>query len=136
MLVNIDVRLSVMACKWAPSCKKFAIAALPTSLIIGYYNTVEKVWTAAVKDKLVTNPIVSLDFHPSCNLVALGTVDGSVKIVSCSFKKLSDQVIQQLKIDDFPYSGPFENIDSFGEVLHSIDNVMLNMKIWINHVSF
>jgi WD40 repeat protein len=38
MFVNIDVRLSAMACKWALSCKKFAIAALPTSLIVGYYS--------------------------------------------------------------------------------------------------
>lgn len=107
MLVNIDVRLSVMGCKWAQSCKKFALASLPTSLIIGYYNPEEKAWTAAVKDKIVNNPIVSLDFHPSGNLIALGTVDGSVKIVSCNFKKVSDPVIQKLKIDDFPYSGPF-----------------------------
>lgn len=107
MLVNIDVRLSVIACKWAPSCKKFALASLPSSLIIGFYNPEEKAWTATVKDKIVSSPIVSIDFHPSANLIVLGTVDGSVKIVTCNFKKNSDPVIQKLSIDDFPYSGPF-----------------------------
>jgi hypothetical protein len=95
-----------------------------------------KGWTASVKDKIVSNPIVSLDFHPSGNIIALGIIDGSIKIVSCSFKKFSDTAVQQLKIDDFPYSGPFEKVDSFAEVLHSIDNILPNMRIWINHVSF
>ena len=96
MLVNIDVRLSIMACKWAQSCKKFALASLPTSLSIGYYNPELKAWTAVVKDKIVNNPIVSIDFHPCGNLIVLGTVDGSVKIVSCSFKKTPDPLIQKL----------------------------------------
>jgi WD40 repeat protein len=113
MFVNIDVRLSAMACKWALSCKKFAVAALPTSLIIGYYSPEVKGWTASVKDKIATNPIISVDFHPSGNIIALGIIDGSIKIVSCSFKKFSDPSVQQLKIDDFPYSGPFEKVDSF-----------------------
>lgn len=107
MLVNIDVRLSVMACKWAPNCKKFALAALPNSLIIGYYNPELKGWVASVKDKIVNNPIVSIDFHASGNLIALGTLDGSVKIVSCNFRNFPDQTVQKLKIDDFPYNGPF-----------------------------
>ena len=65
MLVNIDVRLSIMACKWAQSCKKFALASLPTSLIIGYYSPELKAWTAVVKEKIANNPIVSIDFHPT-----------------------------------------------------------------------
>lgn len=63
-------------------------------------------------------------------------MDGSVKIVTCNFKKNSDQVIQKLRIDDFPYNGPFENIDTLAETIHSIENILPNMKIWINHVSF
>ncbi len=107
MLVNIDVRLSVMACKWAESCKKFALAACPTTLFVGFYNVESLCWTALVKDKLVNAPILTVDFHPSSNLIAIGTVDGAVKIVSCSFKKQTDKFVIQSKVDDFPYSGPF-----------------------------
>lgn len=98
MLVTIDVRLSILACKWAPSCKKFALAACPTSLIVGFYNTESLSWTALAKDKIVSAPIVSIDFHPSCNLIALGTVDGSVKIVTCSFKSQTDKLIILSKV--------------------------------------
>lgn len=107
MMVNIDAKLSVMACKWAPSCKKFAIGACPNTLIIGYYNVEINCWTAIVKDNIVKAPIVSLDFHPSSNIVAIGSVDGSVKIVSCNFRKHTDEFIIRSKVDDFPYSGPF-----------------------------
>lgn len=93
MLANIDVRLSILACKWAPSCKKFALAACPNSLIVGYYNIEGACWTGLVKDKIVNVPIVSVDFHPSCNLIAIGSVDGSVKIVSSSFKSQTDKYV-------------------------------------------
>ena len=93
MLANIDVRLSILACKWAPSCKKFALAACPTSLIVGYYNIEGACWTGLVKDKIVNAPIVSVDFHPSCNLIAIGSVDGSVKIVTSSFKSKTDKLV-------------------------------------------
>jgi WD40 repeat protein len=136
MLAKIDVRLSIMACKWAPSCKKFALAACPSSLIVGYYNVEVACWTALAKEKIVSVPITSIDFHPSCNIIALGSIDGSVKIVSCSFKSQTDKLIIDSKVEDFPYSGPFEKVTSFGEVLYSIDNILPNMKIWINHVSF
>jgi len=49
MLVNIDVKLSVMACKWAPSCKKFALGSCPNTLILGFYNSSIKCWTAVIK---------------------------------------------------------------------------------------
>lgn len=39
MLVSINVKLSVMACKWGASCKKFALGSCPSSLIIGFYST-------------------------------------------------------------------------------------------------
>ncbi len=107
MLVTIDVRLSILACKWAPSCKKFALAACPTSLIVGYYSVEGACWAALVKDKIVNVPIVSIDFHPSCNIIALGSLDGSVKIVSCSFKSNTDKYIIESKIEEFPYSGAF-----------------------------
>lgn len=93
MLANIDVRLSILSCKWAASCKKFALAACPTSLFVCYYNLEAACWTALVKDKIVNVPIVSVDFHPSCNLVAIGSVDGSVKIVTCSFKSQTDKYL-------------------------------------------
>ena len=49
MLVNIDVKLSVLACKWAQSCKKFALGSCPNTLILGYYNPEIKGWVASVK---------------------------------------------------------------------------------------
>lgn len=107
MLANLDAKLSILACKWAPSCKKFALAACPTSLIVGYYNIEGACWTGLTKDKIVSVPIVSVDFHPSCNLIALGSVDGSVKIVSSSFKSQTDKFIIQSKVDNYPYTGPF-----------------------------
>lgn len=38
MLVNIDIKLSILCVKWAPSAKKFALGASCNSLAIGFYN--------------------------------------------------------------------------------------------------
>lgn len=38
MLVKIDIKLAIMACKWAPSCKKFALGSCPNTVTIGFYS--------------------------------------------------------------------------------------------------
>ncbi len=38
MLVNIDIKLSILSSKWAPSCKKIALGSSCSTLAIGYYN--------------------------------------------------------------------------------------------------
>jgi len=38
MLVNIDVKLSVLACKWAPSSRKFALGSCPSTLTLCYFS--------------------------------------------------------------------------------------------------
>lgn len=107
MLVNIDVKLSVLACRWAPSCRKFALGSCPSSLTFCYFSPEANCWAAAVKDNLFKAPITTLDFHPSSNIIAVGTVDSIVHLVTCSFKKSSDEQILKAKIEDYPYNGPF-----------------------------
>jgi hypothetical protein len=38
MLVNIDIKLSILCVKWAPSGKKFALGASCNTVGIGFYN--------------------------------------------------------------------------------------------------
>jgi hypothetical protein len=59
-------------------------------------------------------------------------VNGSVKLVTCNFRKSAELA----KLDEFQYNGPFDKIDTFGQVLYSIDRIFENMNVWINHVSF
>jgi hypothetical protein len=90
MLVNIDVKLSVLACKWAPSSRKFALGSCPSTLTLCYFSPEANCWTATVKETLFKAPITTLDFHSSSNIIAVGTVDNVVSLVTCSFKKSSD----------------------------------------------
>lgn len=39
MLVNIDIKLSILVAKWAPSCRKFALGSTCNTLAISYFNT-------------------------------------------------------------------------------------------------
>ncbi len=38
MLVNIDIKLSILCVKWAPGGKKFALGASCNTVGIGFYN--------------------------------------------------------------------------------------------------
>lgn len=38
MLVNIDIKLSILVAKWAPSCRKFAVGSTCNTLAISYFN--------------------------------------------------------------------------------------------------
>lgn len=38
MLVNIDIKLSILCVKWAPSTKKFGLGASCSTLAFGFFN--------------------------------------------------------------------------------------------------
>lgn len=38
MLVNIDIKLSILCAKWAPSAKKFALGSSCNNIALGFYN--------------------------------------------------------------------------------------------------
>lgn len=132
MLVNIDVKLSILCAKWAPSSKKFALGASCRTLGLGFYNIESCCWTMAVKEKFCKAPITSISFHPSSNILAVGASDNSVKIVSCSFKKSKDPFVQKSDIEDKSYQGPFQQVDTLFETLLHIED----LGGWVNHLSF
>lgn len=137
MLVNIDIKLSIIVSKWAPSAKKFALGSTCNTIALGFFNIESQCWTVSTrnhhsKNPISTSPIISLCFHPSSNLLAVGTADFKVKIVTASFKSSKEKMIIQSKVEDNPYKGPFDNVESLFEILFTIENV----GGWVNHVSF
>lgn len=132
MLVNIDIKLSILAAKWAPNGRKFALGSACSTLALGFFDTGEQCWIISTRNNFTKAPITTLSFHPSCNLLALGSADFALKIVSCSFRKSKDEFVISSRVEDFSYSGPFAGVDSLYEILFSIDN----LGGWINHVSF
>ncbi len=132
MLVNIDIKLSILVARWAPSARKFAMGSACNTLAISYYNNEETCWVITSKGNLTRAPITTLSFHPSSNLLAIGSADFSVKIVSSSFRASKDPLIIASKVEDYQYNGPFKNVDSMFEILFTVEN----LGGWINYVSF
>ena len=120
MLVNIDIKLSILCLKSAPSGKKFALGASCNTVGLGFYNVETSCWTVATKDKLCKSPIISISFHPSSNILAIGSTDNSIKIISCSFKNSKDLFVQKSDVEDKTYQGPFANVDTLFEVLFQV----------------
>jgi len=120
MLVNIDLRLSILVSKWAPSARKFALGSSCNVLALGYYNVLEHCWVVSKSKNLTKSPITTLSFHPSCNILAVGSADYSIKIVTTSFKKITEKYIVESKIEDYAYNGPFAGVDTLFEVLFTI----------------
>jgi hypothetical protein len=54
------------------------------------------------KSNLTRAPITTLSFHPSSNLLAIGSADFSVKIVTSSFKGSKDPFVVGSKVEDYP----------------------------------
>ena len=132
MLVNIDIKLSILCAKWAPSAKKFGLGASCRSLALGFYNIESSCWTVSVREKFTKSPITSVSFHPSSNLMAVGSSDSSVRVVTCNFKRSKDPFVQKSDIEDSNYQGPFQGVDSLFETLVVIEDV----GGWVNHLSF
>ncbi len=98
MLVNIDVKLSILVSKWAPNGKKFALGSSCNSLALGFFNSSLKCWNImfrdhTMKNPITTSPVTTLCFHPSSNLIAVGSADFKVKIVTFSLKKSKNDFI-------------------------------------------
>jgi actin related protein 2/3 complex, subunit 1A/1B len=138
MLVNIDIKLSILTSKWAPNTKKFALGSACNTIALGFYNVDEHCWTVSTrnhnsKNPISTSPITTLCFHPSSNILAVGTADFTVKIVTSSFKKSKDPMVIKSKVEeDSSYKGPFDDVDSLFEILFTLENV----GGWINYISF
>ena len=136
-LVNIDIKLSILVSKWAPSGKKFALGSACNTIALGFYNIEEHCWTVSTrnhhsKNPISTSPIITVCFHPSSNLLAIGTADFKVRVVTASFKKTKDQTIIKSKVEENSYKGPYDQIDTLFEILFTIENV----GAWVNHISF
>lgn len=84
------------------------------------------------RSNLVKAPITTLSFHPSSNLLALGSADFSIKVVSSSFKNSKNDLVIQSKVENYQYNGAFKNVESMFDVIFAIDN----LGGWINHISF
>ena len=86
MLVNIDLKLSILVSKWSPNPKKFALGSGCCTLALGFYSLEEKCWVVRAKSNFTKAPITTLSFHPSSNILAIGAADFSIKIITSSFK--------------------------------------------------
>jgi len=87
MLVNVDAKLSILVSKWAPSNSKFALGSSCNTLALGFYSKEEKTWASEINGTISKSPITTLCFHPSSNVIAVGSSDFSVRIVTTNFRK-------------------------------------------------
>ncbi len=87
-LVNSNIKLSILACKWAPSSRKFGFGSACSTIGVGFWNVNVKSWTVTYKQKICASPITSISFHPCSSILALGSLDCSVMILSCSLNSL------------------------------------------------
>lgn len=87
-LANLSNKLSVICGLWAPNGDKFAIGTSCKSVYIGFYHHEEKFWSGIIlksKDRSGFNStITTLAFHKSSNLIAIGSADFSVRVLTCS----------------------------------------------------
>ncbi len=112
MLANIDIKLSILCAKWTPNTKKFAIGAACSTIGIGFYNVEASCWTIISRSNICKSPVISLSFHPSSNIFAIGSTDNSIKILSCNLRNSKDEFVIKSNVEDNSYQGPFSNIDS------------------------
>lgn len=98
MLVNIDVKLSILTAKWAPSAKKFALGSSCNTLALGLYNKDLKCWVVSTRLNFTKSPITTLSFHPSTNILAIGSADFSLKIATSNFRKSKDEFIMKSNV--------------------------------------
>lgn len=90
-LANLSNRLSIICAQWTANGNKFAIGTSCKSVYIGSYNHEENFWSGLLLKPKDKNPIqstvTSVSFHKSGNLLAVGSTDFSVRVLTCSLSK-------------------------------------------------
>lgn len=100
-LANLSNKLSIIYSLWAPDGNKFAIGTSCKSVYIGSYNHEDNFWSGLLLKPKDKNPIQStisaLAFHKSGNLLAIGSTDCSLRVVTCSLA--NQNVMTQADVD-------------------------------------
>jgi actin related protein 2/3 complex subunit 1A/1B len=75
---------------WSPSGRKFAVGSAAKRAFVGYYEPANKWWNS-IKITGFSASVMTVKFHPNERVLAIGSADHSVKVVSCYWPELDKE---------------------------------------------
>ena len=98
-LVIIENQRSALVGVWSKNGKKFGVGSGDHRAFIGYYDPKQSWWITGFKSS-----VISISFHPSNKVIACGSSDFSLKIITAC---IVEQNVYLPEHDDLNYKGPF-----------------------------
>lgn len=129
--VNFDNPCAVLIGSWSQNGKKFIIGTGSRRAFVGV-KTVKNVWGVIQLGSSTRSSVSAVEFHPSGNLAAVGSIDGRIRIYSCNYSKAEKELLPYNTGEDLSYRGNFEEIDTFDERVFAFDD----MQGWVLDLKF
>eukprot|EP01016_Furgasonia_blochmanni_P034591 TRINITY_DN3756_c0_g1_i1.p1 TRINITY_DN3756_c0_g1~~TRINITY_DN3756_c0_g1_i1.p1 ORF type:complete len:271 (-),score=44.27 TRINITY_DN3756_c0_g1_i1:427-1239(-) len=127
-LVLIKQRRAVLCGCWDPSGNKFVAGTGTHQVFVGCYESKYEWWQAlpAIDTKKFPgfkSSVLCVAFHPSGRVIAAGSSDNTVKIITAYIKEVDGNQ---------PAGGTvFADVTTFGTVLHNVD-----LDAWVEAIAF
>eukprot|EP01016_Furgasonia_blochmanni_P004402 TRINITY_DN1170_c0_g1_i1.p1 TRINITY_DN1170_c0_g1~~TRINITY_DN1170_c0_g1_i1.p1 ORF type:complete len:422 (-),score=63.91 TRINITY_DN1170_c0_g1_i1:559-1824(-) len=118
--VEMDHKRAVLCGQWDRFGDKFVVATGTNQVFVGFFEKRSSTWkTAPVIDSRkhsgFKSTVLCVAFHPSSRVVAAGSSDHTVKIMTCYI----DEIDRNYAVSDSVVC--FSDVKSFGEVLFNFD---------------
>ncbi len=68
--------------KWSSDGKKFAVGGSEGFVAIGHYDQANDWWVCKHLKSCIDGPVLSIDWHPTGTALAIGTLSGSLHVIS------------------------------------------------------
>eukprot|EP01015_Nassula_variabilis_P025397 TRINITY_DN495_c0_g1_i17.p2 TRINITY_DN495_c0_g1~~TRINITY_DN495_c0_g1_i17.p2 ORF type:complete len:363 (-),score=69.51 TRINITY_DN495_c0_g1_i17:34-1122(-) len=122
-LVLIQQSRAVLCGGWDSDGDKFVVGTGSHKAMVGYYEKRNN-WWQKEQIKGFKASVIAIAFHPSGRVVAIGSADQTVKIVSC--------YIDEVDSKKTPQTSAFSNLKSFGEILFDFEE----SQSWVQALSW
>jgi len=111
--------------KWSPDGSKFAVGSVEGLVAVGHFDRGNDWWVCRHLKKTVDGPVLSIAWHPTASLLAIGTLAGNLTVASAFVAEINEG--KEVTVGW---------IDS--TVLRSFDTECFKIEIgsWVQGVSF
>lgn len=113
----------ITAGEWAPTIEKFCLSNATKHIMVGYYYKEDKCWETD-KLKRFKSTVVSLAFHQSGRVLAVGSMNQR-------FYLISSYLVENSDLEDSKYNGLFSSVKTYGEILYDV-----GLDGWIESIAW
>lgn len=123
--MNLRFKRAATCAQWTPDGTKFAVGGVEGQVAVGHYDDDVGLWACRALKKVIDGPVLSLAWHPAGTVLAVGTLAGSLHVLSAFLTAADMRRTGEVAWLDAPAAGTFD-VECFTVEVHS----------WVRDIAF